>query len=266
MLKLMKYEWLRRRKLLSIILICFAFLEGVSIYGMYRGEGWLVLTFFIMFALFFVAMLLPLIDAIANYYSDFKNTHGYMLFLTPNNGFSLVGSKALFALIELLLSLGIVGGILVANYHIAGAFGHEGIVRQIDSIWSNIVQITGSTTMATKSIIYFISYSFVQYFNTIMLALTALTIGKTLLSGKSYNWLAALAMYIALVIGVQVLQFLILTAFGFVGDLLTVIDTPTDQLPAQMLKYLFIEFGLQIIWITGGYVTSSLLLNKRIDL
>ena len=29
----------------------------------------------------------PLIDTVANYYSDFKHPHGYMIFLTPKNGF-----------------------------------------------------------------------------------------------------------------------------------------------------------------------------------
>lgn len=262
MFKLLKYEWLRRRKLLSVVFISFLFAEAVTIFGMIKGEGWILLSIFLMFAMFFVAMLLPLVDAVATYYSDFKKTHGYMLFLTPNNGFKIVGSKALFAFIELILTLVLVSGLFFANYHVS-KISDPTIANGFDFLVSGISEAFAGSSSGLSPLVLLTTAGILEYFTTIMLAMTALTIGRTLLSGKSYNWLVALAMYIGLSVGIQFINIVILSAFGFIKDVLTIAST-TQAI--YFLKYMILGLGLSVLWIAASYITSSLILNKRIDL
>lgn len=260
--KLMKYELFRRSKLLITLAILLVFLEGVSIYSLYRGDNWLVLFFAILGLMMFSAIIFPLIDAIANYYSDFKNTHGYMLFLTPNNGYQIIGSKALFALAELVVSVGVVAGFFTANFFLAEAFGYTDAIEEMRRMIAQIPQFFGTSTgkIAALGAIAAI----LQYFNIIMMAITAVTLVKTLLSQKSFNWLIALLFYIALATATQTVNGMVFGLFGFIGDIRAA--ATQTELIFNATKYILVAMGLYIVWIGAGYTVSSLLLNKRVDL
>lgn len=261
--KLMKYELFRRSKLLVTILLVLVFMELAAIFGLYMGGDWLVLFFLMLFGMAFAAFAAPLINAVNNYYSDFKNTHGYMLFLTPSSGYQIIGAKALFALIEFIAAIVLAAGFYAANFYLAKAFGYTDVVLIISSALGQIPEIFGTSTggiIALGAIT-----AILQYSNVVMLAITALTIAKTLLSQKSFNWLIALLLFFALSMCIQTVNGLVFTAFGFVSDILQQTMSP-DVPTMHITRYLLISMGLYIVWISGGYVSSSLLLNKRVDL
>jgi hypothetical protein len=262
--KLMKYELFRRSKLLVTILLVLVFMEVAAVFGLYMGNDWLILFFLMLFGMAFAAFVVPLIDAVANYYSDFKNTHGYMLFLTPSSGYQIVGSKALFALIEFIAAAALVAGFYVANFYLAKAFGYNDVALMISSALGQIPEIFGASTagIITLGIITAI----LQYSNVMMLAITALTIAKTLLSQKSFNWLIALLLFFVLSMCTQAVNGLVVfTGVGFGGSILR--QTVSSDVPAMNItRYLLTSMVLYIVWISAGYVSSSLLLNKRVDL
>jgi len=269
--KLMKYELFRRSKLLITILIVLTFMEGAAIYGLYRGDSWLILFFIMLIGMAFAAFIVPLIDAVVNYYSDFKNTHGYMLFLTPQSGYSIIGSKALFALLELLAALALVAGFYIVNLNLAGAFGYTGAVNEIRMVFGMIPQSLGTSTAGIVTL--GVSSAILQYFNTIMLAITAVTVAKTLLSQKSFNWLIALLLYFALAMVVETINGLVLTGFGFVKDMIHFSSEANsmnmelgDPIKLNIIKYIVVSMGLYVVWIGAAFTGSSLLLNKRVDL
>ena len=269
--KLMKYELFRRSKLLISILIVLVFMEGAAVYGLYRGGEWLILFFIMLMGMAFAAFLVPLLDAVVNYYSDFKNTHGYMLFLTPQSGYSLIGSKAVFALIELLSALALVAVFYTANFHLAGAFGYTDELALLRTVFQQIPQMLGTSTAGIVSL--GVTSGILQFFNTIMLAIFAVTLTKTLLSQKSFNWLIALLMYFALAMGIETVNGLVLTGFGFVTDMISFSQDASavtlelgDEIKLDIIKYILVSMGLYVIWIGAAFTGSGMLLNKRVDL
>jgi hypothetical protein len=270
--KLMKYELIRRSKLLITVLIVLVFLEGLAIYGLYRGgDNWAIVFFLIMIGMGFAAFIVPLIDTVANYYSDFKHPHGYMIFLTPKNGFQIIGSKALFALLELLAAMALVAGFYVANFYLGEAFGYTEAVADIRKVFQLIPQMLGTSTFKITAL--GIASAVLQFFNIIMLAITALTVAKTLLSQKSFNWLIALLLYLALATVVDAINGLVLSGMGFFRDLISFTKDASstsielgDQIKLDIVKYILISIKCYIVWIGAEYAASSLLLNKRVDL
>ena len=269
--KLMKYELFRRSKLLITILIVLVFMEGAAIYGLYRGDSWLALFFVMLIGMGFAAFIVPLIDAVTNYYSDFKNTHGYMLFLTPQSGYSIIGSKALFALIELIAALALVAGFYTANFYLAEAFGYTNAIAEIKMVAQQIPRMLGTSTAGIITL--GATAGTLQYFNTIMLAIFAVTLSKTLLSQKSFNWLIALLLYFGLAMGIETVNGLVMSVFGFAKDMISFSHDASsmnlelgDPIKLNIIKYIVISMGLYVVWIGAAFTGSSLLLNKRVDL
>lgn len=269
--KLMKYELFRRSKLLITILIVLVFMEGAAIYGLYRGDSWLVLFFIMLVGMAFAAFVFPLIDIVTNYYSDFKNTHGYMLFLTPQSGYSIIGSKALFALIELIAAMALVAGFYTANFHLAEAFGYTDAIAELKMVAQQIPRMLGTSTAGIVTL--GTVGGILQYFNTIMLAIFAVTLSKTLLSQKSFNWLIALLLYFGLAMAIQTLNGLVLTGFGFLKDMVlfsreadSMVLELGDTIKLNIIKYIAVSMGLYVVWIGASFTGSSMLLNKRVDL
>ena len=269
--KLMKYELFRRSKLLITILIVLVFMEGAAIYGLYRGDSWLVLFFIMLVGMAFAAFVFPLIDIVTNYYSDFKNTHGYMLFLTPQSGYSIIGSKALFALIELLAAVALVSGFYIANLNLVGAFGYTDEAALVRMVIQKIPHMLGTSTAGIITL--GITSAILQYFNTIMLAIFAVTLTKTLLSQKSFNWLIALLLYFALAMGIQTVNGLAMSVFGFAKDMISFSQDASamnielgDPIKLNIIKYIVISMGLYVVWIGAAFTGSSMLLNRRVDL
>ncbi len=115
MLKLLKYEWLRRQRLLMGAALAVLFMEGITLYSIWRGGNWNILAICLTAVLFIGCLLLPLLDTVTQYYSDFKQKHGYMLFMTPQSGYSILWSKALFAFMELVAAVILLGACLTLS-------------------------------------------------------------------------------------------------------------------------------------------------------
>lgn len=106
MIQLLKFEFLRKRTMFLAALVLtiigqlyvgYRFLKiDASIRGFY-GEH-IVLTY--MGILLFAFALLYFIDIVTLFKNDLFKQEGYMLFMTPNSGYKILGSKLLFALIE----------------------------------------------------------------------------------------------------------------------------------------------------------------------
>ena len=89
MLKLIKFEFIRKYKLLSMTLISAI---ALNILAISRGPGGSTM-FILLFPL--VLSVLYLIDIIKMYSEDLNKKTGYMLFMTPNSGYKIISSKLL---------------------------------------------------------------------------------------------------------------------------------------------------------------------------
>lgn len=265
MLNLMKYELKRRKALLTTVMIVLVCLEAAICLGLYLGGNWNALSIVLSCVVLVGGLLFPFIDTIANYYSDFKNKHGYMLFLTPNKGIKIIGSKALFALIELIVMVGLVIGSIAITMLVFKNI-HPGIYSKFFAdIFTDLQRLFELKEFTFWSTTPLILVTILQYFNNIMLAVLAITLSKTILSNNNFNWLFALLFYLGLSFGLQAINSGVLVAFGFVNDMIEYAESGRDIFN-EIVKYIYIGGGIYTFWIAVSTTVSSILLDKRTDL
>jgi hypothetical protein len=106
---------------------------------------------------------------------------------------------------------------------------------------------------------------FIQYLGEVTLALFSITIAKTLLSSKDFNWLLALVFYFAIYMAVQTVSLGLIAAFGFAKDMIAMTAEQSNDLP-QIKKYLMVAMGTYIAFTAAAFPISGRLITKRTDL
>lgn len=106
MLKLIKFEFLRKRMMFAVSIALVLIGQVYAIYKFFGIEapvraiiGQEVFAVYILIVLVAMAILY-LIDIIFLFRNDLFKQEGYMLFMTPNSGYKILGAKLIFALIE----------------------------------------------------------------------------------------------------------------------------------------------------------------------
>jgi len=265
MLNLMKYEFLRRKRLLISVLIIMVFVEAVIYTGIHLGGNWYIMATVLMFALIVGGLLFPFIDVITNYYSDFKKKNGYMLYLTPNKGGKILGAKALFAFAEIVIAVLLVWGTFLINIGLLKNLLPDIVMPILNDISSQLQMMFNVDKFTVWTASPMVIIVILQYFTNMMLAVFAITIAKTVLSNKDFNWLFALLFYFGLAMLMQFANVGALAVFGFVGDFVEVIKTNSEVMP-NMIRYLSVGAGMYVLWSSASIIISSVLLNKRTDL
>lgn len=270
MLKLMKYELKKRKKSLIVGAIALIVAEGLALYFLNKQGDYVVFTILLMGLMLAGAVFLTFIDVAANYYNDFKKSQGTLLFLTPNSGRKIVGSKMLFGAIELLVGLLIVSLFTWLTNSIAVNLGYAGIGPQIAQ-FRELLNYSVGTQNIWWVIAGFSFLIFLQYMAMQSIAVSSITIGRTIMSRNSYNWLWAVLLFIGVYIGIQTINGTILVLMGMNDGLLNFsVDVESVEDAAEIVKMLYkylIAGGLQyLFWIITAFVVSSTLLNKKIDI
>lgn len=261
MLKLLKYEFLSRKKLLIVSAILIATMEALAIFFLYRKGDWQIGSGILMGLLVVGVLGLIFLDVIINYYKHFTHSHGMMLFLTPNDGFKILGAKFLHAVCELIIGVIIVGACVSLTGYLSVKAGYDGIPMLLDEMshsftseftadsFSSFITLTATT-------------SFVQYFTTLTTAITAITLAKTCFSRNNYYWLYAVLFYLGLS---MVLQFIAGGITLIIGSFNGLFSGSELQV-TSMTPFFILAMVLYALWITSGFIVSSKLLTKRIDL
>ncbi|MCK5130206.1 MAG: hypothetical protein KAQ68_10155 [Clostridiales bacterium] len=265
MMKLMKYEFLRRKRLLISVLLVIVFLEAAIYTGLHLGGNWYIMSLAFFFILCVGGMLFPFIDVVSNYFSDFKNKNGYMLYLTPNTGGKIIGSKALFALIEVIAIMLILWGVVSLDLNLLSRLFPNN-VKPLLAEAANGFQIAFNVDKVTFwTVSPMILIAIMQYFTNMMIAILSITIAKTVLSNKDFNWLFALVFYFGVAFAMQTVNAGALALFGFAGDMINVMKANSETMP-HIMRYLMVGAGMYAIWSFASIFISSKLLNKRTDL
>lgn len=276
MLKLMKYEFLRRKTLLIVVLSVLFAMEALTAFGIYKGVGWLGLSITLISIMCIGVPIFVFFDSISTYYSDLKNKHGYMLFLTPNNGFKIIGSKLIIGVIEAIIFTSLVVFFMYINFEIT----HAMYLSEVNDFTIGFSQVISELKeqfpysfwqVALVSIISFL----LSWFSTILMAILSITISKTILSNNRHNWVVSIGVFIGISFLLQVISMLVMTPFGFYNDIFTFgvqsnFEAYNPMLASQinnlLWKSLLVGTGLNLIYMAAFYFVSGTLLNKRIDL
>jgi len=197
MLKLMKYEFKKQAFSKLVIVALIGLFEIAFFYGVIRDSQNIiagVMTFLFLFtmgALFYLAF-----EAIITYSNDLKQKCSYMLFLTPNTSYSIVGAKVLTAGIQIVLAglaffalFVIDGGVLIAKYDSIANL-KKIILEFLDHFLSLKIQF--SDLLATVIVII------AGWISIITLGFFSITLSTTFLANKKYKGIVSFIIFIGL--------------------------------------------------------------------
>lgn len=260
MMKLLKYELLRRKSILIGAAITMLFVEGLALYGIYRGGGWNTLSIIMTVLLVVGGLLLPILDTVTKLYSDYKQKQGYMLFLTPQSGTRILWAKAIFGAIETIVAVALIGGCMMLS---AAALDYyqQGMAT---GLLLTIQQEMGAVSMSSMLLVYG-GLITLQMLAQMAIAMLAVTVGRILVQGNSYNWLIALAMYFALALAVNMVDSLLMVAFGLIGDVSKLMNN-ADSVASFLGKYFAVGAGTYAVWFAACTTLSGRLARRRVDL
>ena len=260
MMKLLKVELMRRKNLLLGAAVAMVIVEGVALYGIYRGGGWNTLAIIMTVLLMIGALLLPILDTVTKLYSDLKHKQGYMLFLTPQGGNRIVWAKAIFGVLEIVASMALLFGCLALSAAALDGF-QQGAAS---ALFADLRQQMGDMFFGGRLAV-FTGLVALEMFAQMAIAMLAVTVSRVMVRGSSYNWLIALAMYFALAIAVNVVDSLLMVAFGFVGDTLRLIND-VSEMGRILAKYFAIGAAVYAVWFIACTIVSGRLASRHVDL
>lgn len=244
MLNLIKYEFIKKRKSLAVLyamILILATYAGISILGEYEYHMALSLAFFgpiCIFAPFYLWL-----DNISTYGKELKEKYSYMLYMTPNTPYKILGSKVIYIVGVTITTLAFEFLITTALYS---------VVRNKFTDFPKITDLLAQFNINISDGILPFCATIITLLGTLLLGYFCVTLSNTILSNKKLSGL--------------------LTFVLFIG-LNWIISAITDK-----VAYLFssgsfdwntawwISIGSGLIMIVGGYLLSGYLLDKKISL
>lgn len=199
MFKLMKYEFRKQAFSKLVILALVGLFELVFFFGVVASkENVIAMTMSLLFLFSLGALFYLAFESILTYSNDLKQKSSYMLFLTPNTSYSIVGAKVLTAGIQIVLAgvaffavFAIDGGILIAKYD-ALAQVKEAILQFLDQFFQLQINIA--------DIISVLAVFITNWISTITLAFFSITLSTTFLANKKFKGVVSFLIFVALYI------------------------------------------------------------------
>lgn len=202
MLKLMKYEFRKQAFSKIIILFLIALIELVFFAGVifskenFIGISLFSLTLFAIGAMFYIAF-----ESILTYSNDLKQKCSYMLFLTPNTSYSIVGAKVLSAALQIILSglaffaLAVLdAGVLVAKYN---------AVAQVKELIETIIKQMFKLDVQFSDVLSVVILIIATWIFTVTVAFFSITLSTTFLADKKYKGILSFVIFIIINIVVE---------------------------------------------------------------
>lgn len=250
MFKLMKYEFRKQAFSKLVILALVGLLELVFFYGVITSNENVIamtmslLALFSMGALFFLAF-----ESILTYSNDLKLKSSYMLFLTPNTSYSIVGAKVLSAGIQIILAgiaffavFVIDGGILIAKYDVLAQV-KQLVIQFLDQFFQLHIELSDIISVLTVII--------VNWINTITLAFFSITLSTTFLANKKFKGVVSFLIFIALNVIISKITNLIIGDNGIAFNTISVA--------------LFTASAITLFFTVLTYIGTAWMLEKKVS-
>jgi len=225
MLKLMKYELRKTWFLKAILLAVTAVAEIAYLIGLYaRQEDTMGVAIFILVMLAFGGILMIGLESVMTLHRDMNTKQSYMLFMTPNSCYAILGAKMLEFSISVLA-----GGAFffaLGTLDITLLFSREGKLSQLWKMIQETISrfsVSGRPlmiNMETMSAMAFLLVS--DWIFTIATAYLAVVISSALLNGKKYNLVISFLIFLVLSWGVNRLTGLITASIQNTATLMAV--------------------------------------------
>ena len=201
MFKLMKYEFRKTWITKLILLGISAVLEVMYLIGLYGDKEDLLTIAILLLVITAVGGVLVIgLESVLTLHRDMNTKQSYMLFMTPNSSYKILGAKVL----ECGLSILVTGAFFFAlgALDITLLFAKSG---ELSQIWDLIQDILESFTISGHAVAFDMQTMAAVVFNLLTAWILAVTtayladvVSSALLNGKKFNGLLSFALFLLL--------------------------------------------------------------------
>lgn len=199
MFKLLKYEFIRSYKLfITVIVVTILANIGLSFFNNYSGIAFFITLMPIILIVIYIYTI------IKSYSNDLNKKTGYMIFLTPQSGYSIIGSKLIYTLSISIVFIIIYFLFLLCNYifialcegvNVSNLFTPNNITIKIEEI--NLFINLKYGLHIFDFIVTFICF-ILQQTVTVLTIYSSITIRKSIFSNTKHGGLFSFIIFILL--------------------------------------------------------------------
>ncbi len=213
MLKLLKYELKKGYQLKLVIALITLLVEALYLFGIFakQSDRLVVIAIVGLTLCAIFGTLIIGISSVQTLWRELNSKESYMLFMTPQSSYEILGAK----LVESVLSLLGTGALYVA---LAALDLHVLAIAENSEIGS-LFQVFGVTNLTVSQISIFVLAFMSQCLLLYCSAYLAIIVIATLLNGKRYGAWVSFGVYIALNSAISWLGNQMITDHTFTGEL-----------------------------------------------
>ncbi|SKC65498.1 hypothetical protein [Maledivibacter halophilus] len=185
MLNLIKYEFVKKYKMFMIVIIT-TILAGIFTSLKFEEMGIPIFAVILSIGLF----ILYAVDVVQMYSQDINRKTGYMVFMTPNSGYTIIGSKVITALLE---------GFAMLIFFILVITLNSTIVHGIGEVFNmNFHNIDIPFNEVIINIFIFLTAVLLMFIEFLLTIYSAITIRKSILSNVKFKGLISFGIFLLL--------------------------------------------------------------------
>lgn len=249
MLKLIKYELIKQRTSKVIIGAILAVLEIVFLVSMLAGK--MEITVIAAGMLVFLAAITFVIvglEEIITYYHDLRDKSGYMLFMTPYNVYTIMGSKILTGFVSIVAAVIVFG--IVGFADVTLVFAKYGELQTLFTQMREFISFSWQVDIDAALTISSIVQTVFGWVGMVTSAFLAITLCITIFSGMRAKGLISFVIYCVLNVLFSVVMIRIANWIDF--------STATT-----LMAYMAV---LDVLFAGACYAATGYLLNKELSL
>ena len=215
MLRLLKYE-LRKTMLAKLILLAVTLTaQAVFLVGLWgKRDIPLAIGAFLLFVIATNGIVLMGILSVITLHRDTNTKLGYMLFMTPNSCYKILGAKVIECAASILLAGAFFFGLGWLDFSLLLG---QGANEEIWKMFTEMVKVINEQIVLDAPHISALVFSMLaSWLCTITTAYLADVLSSSLLYGKKANWLVTIPMFLLLNWGISKLLTLIPSSIGMV--------------------------------------------------
>lgn len=252
--KLMKYEMRKTMSAKLILLGITAVLEILFLVGLYTEKHDLMGTGAVLLAILAIGGILVIgLQSVVTLHRDMNTRQGYMLFMTPNSCYRILGAKVLENGLSILL-----GGVFffaLGALDITLLFSKEGNLQDLWEMIEKLLQSLDQTLQFNlESLACFAFLMLAAWIATVTAAYLADVVSAALLNGKKMNGL---------------ISFVIFLALSFLASVLTKwvlhLMMPDSAIRENINLYHFLRGVVSLILSGVMYVATAQIMEKKLS-
>lgn len=270
MLKLIKYEFRKARTAMLVMLCVLAALEGyfLGALALEKNDHVAVAIMLLMVGVY-AAAIFVFVRGLTSYTSELKNRNAYLIFMTPNSGLKIMGSKYLYTFVNGLL-VGAVCAALAA-VDITLFFRANG---EIDTLLSFLRRMLANYGVYLDQMVLYVLimalYGMLSMLAFFAVAYLAITLSHTLFRDKKWRGFVSFVLFVAMNYGISRLVGL----FPSPTEQLLLIDLNPDAANAertvttlgQLLPLLVPSACMDLVCVVASLFGCGWMLDQKVSL